>query len=118
MREARTGPGDCVSGLHPAAAAPRLAGRALFHRPAAIGTAHDFGDPQAIVVPVDCQHDAAIAVALPWPDADLVAHRSSRGAGAAPAQQGGDFGVTLAFGGFERRPRAALADIEIGARRN
>src|ERR1019366_5342808 len=115
MRQARTGRSDRVPGLQTTAPAHRPAGRTLFHRPAAIGAAHDFGDPQAIVVPVDSQHDAAIAVALPWPDTDLVSHRSSRGTRAAPAQQGCHLRVTLAFGGFERRTGAPLGDVEIGA---
>src|ERR1035437_9390829 len=118
MSEARTGGGDYVSSLKTVTTANRLAGRARRHRGATIGAAHDFGDLEAIVVPVDGQHDAAIAVALPWSDADFISHRSSRRAGAGPAQQVRQLGVTLAFGGFERRPRAPLADVEIGARGN
>src|ERR1035437_1312199 len=118
MSEARTGRGDCVPRLETATAANRLACRARRHRGATIRAAHDLTDPQAILVPVDGLHDAAIAVALPRPDADFVSYRSSRTAGAGPAQQGCKLGVTLAFGGFKRSPRAPIADVEICARRN
>src|ERR1035437_9981705 len=118
MSEARTGRGDCVPRLETATTAHRLACRARRHRGATIRAAHDLTDLQAILVPVDSLHDAAIAVALPRPDADFVSHRSSRSAGTGPAQQGCKLGVTLAFGGFKRSPRAPIADVEICARRN
>src|ERR1017187_9278925 len=104
--------------METATTANRFAGRTRRHRGATIGAAHDLGDPEAIIVPVDGLHHATRATALPWPDADLISHRSSRRAGAGPAQQARKLGVTLAFGGFERGSRAPLADVEAGARRN